>query len=93
MNGKVELLDRRRSLLRDKVKESRALEALLLEQDKQLEYERQRQITFDVEAELMEAESVFSHLVRPDSNGLAEFIAVPSKSATHSVFREGYREF
>jgi len=49
--------ERRRSLLREKVKDSRALEALLFKQGKQLEYERQRQATLDAEAELMEAES------------------------------------
>jgi hypothetical protein len=52
-----ELEERRRTLLRDKVKESRALEALLMAQDKQLEYERQRQLTLDAEAEMMDAES------------------------------------
>jgi hypothetical protein len=52
-----EFLERRRSLLRDVAKESRAMETILLKQGKHLEYERQRQITLDAEAELMEAES------------------------------------
>ena len=52
-----ELQQRRRGHFREKVKDSRALEALLLAQDKQLEYERQRQLTLDAEAEMMDAES------------------------------------
>jgi hypothetical protein len=47
----------RRNLLRSVVRDSRAIEAILLSQGKQLEYERQRQMTLDAEAELMEAES------------------------------------
>jgi hypothetical protein len=53
----VEFLERRRDLLRSEVKDSHAIEAILLSQGKQHEYERQRQLTLDAEAELMEAES------------------------------------
>jgi hypothetical protein len=55
------LPERRRELLRAVAKESRALEAILFKQGKQLEYERQRQITLDAEAELMQAESEIYH--------------------------------
>ncbi len=54
---KDQFLERRRSLLQDAAKDSRAMETILLKQGKHLEYERQRQITLDGEAQLMEAES------------------------------------
>ena len=53
----LELWERRRDLLRAAVKDSRAIEAILLSQGKYLECERQRQTTLDTEAELMDAES------------------------------------